>query len=789
MKNGYSRNPRKGTRKKCLLPYLTLFFVAWFCPLLSMAQEAVLEEVIVTAQKREQNLQDVPISIAVTDGETILHQNVVSLIDFADNVPAVTVIKGGPSDNLYIRGVGSGNNAGFEQSVGIFVDGVYQGRSRDSRATFMDLERVEILKGPQSTFFGNSAIAGALNITTRKPGDRFEGYVTALYEPDHGEYNAETAFGGPLSDTLKGRIAIKKWGMDGYVKTVNTATNEDGPQGDDLYGRATLVWTPTERFDASLKVELGKSDADVSWPNQLFHCPPDPALYTAPGGFCSAALAVGDDVVLDKRRSLGPGGERDVLDSHQYVLTLNYENGNQIFTSITGYSNMDFSEKLDIDGTSFKLFNVFVDEHYDQFSQEFRVASPTGGSFEYMGGAYYQNGDLVSSQQFTFFFLTPVIAGIPPFAPLVPFLPITQETGFDQDDKTYSVFGSLTWHLSDAFSVSGGLRWMKVKKDATQHIFFGTGTGDFGGIVPFPAAVAPLGNAFGASLANARTVPLSRSDSHLMPSVNANYDLNNDVMVYASYARGFKAGGFDAQDSKGDPDSLPFAPEFVDAYEVGMKSLWLDGALKLNLALFRSEYTDLQESASQLQGAAVIFAVSNVASMTSQGLELEAQWALTDRLNADLSFTYLDAEYDEFPNAGCTAAQSVVTAPGTTCVQDLSGENRLYSPDFSGNLRLQYVHPLPWNLQLLGELGFYFSDSYRLAGDLDPVLTQDDYTKIDARLSLGSADGRWDISIIGKNLTDELIMSWGSDQPVSPGSYVTLIERPRSIAIQGTYRW
>ncbi len=789
MKSHYLKSIQRGREKSGLISFITVLMVVWPFPPVLMAQDAVLEEVIVTAQKREQNLQVVPISISVIDGETISNQNYVSLIDLVKNVPALTVVKGGPSDNLYIRGVGSGNNAGFEQSVGIFVDGVYKGRSRYSRSIFMDVERVEILKGPQSTFFGNSAIAGALNITARKPGDVWEGYVTALYEPNHGEYNLEAAFGGPLSDTLKGRIAVKKWGMDGYVKTLGMAKNEDGPQGGDIYGRATLVWTPNENFAATFKVETGKSDLDTSWPNQLFRCPPDPTLFPVPGGFCSVALAAGDNVVLDKKSSLGPGGEGDVLKTQDYVLTLNYENWGHTFTSVTGFSTMDFEEKLDIDVTSQKLFNVFVSEDYDQFSQEFRIASPTGKRFEYLGGVYYQAGDLVSSQQFTFFFLTPLIASIPPFAPLVPYLPIDQQTSFDQNDKTYSIFGSLTWNLSDALRLVAGLRWMEVKKDATQRIAFGTGAEDYGGFVPFPSAVAPLGNAFGAMLARVRVVPLSRSDSDLMPSLGVNYDISDDAMVYASYAQGFKAGGFDAQDSKGDPDGLPFAPEFVDAYEIGMKSLWLDGALKFNLALFRSEYQDLQESASQLQGDAIIFAVSNVAAMTSQGIELETQWAITDRFVANLSFTYLDAAYDDFPNAGCTAVQTVATPPGTTCEQDLSGATRLFSPDYSGNLRLKYVYPLPGSLRLLGELGIYFSDDYLLAGDLDPVLVQDSYTKFDARLSLGSADGRWDLSLIGKNLSDELILNWGSDQPTSPGSYVALIERPRSIAIQMRYRW
>lgn len=772
-------------------PVLTAAFVALAVSMAThaSAQSVALEEVTVTAQKREQRLEDVPISVSVTTGEALSDQNIVSLYDLANNTPAFSVVQGGPSDVLVIRGVFSGNNAGFEQAVGTFVDGIYHGRSRFSRAAFLDVERVEVLRGPQSTFFGMNAIAGALNISTRRPGDRFEGFVSALYESDHGEYDAMLAFGGPLTDTLGLRIALKKWGMsDGWITTLG---GQDGPQGDDLFGRATLVWEPNEAFTASLKVEAGQADHDVSRPNQLVHCPPDPASFPAgPRGFCPAALAAGDDTVLDDRRSLGPGGENDLLDTREYVLTLDFETHGHNLTSITGWSEYEFESGLEIDGTSLRLFNVFVDEGYEQLSQEFRIASPSGGRFEYMGGVYWQEDEIDASQEFTYYFLTPVISGRPPFAAIVPYLPIASRNHFRQEDETISAFGSLTWNVSDAVRVAAGLRWMKVDKDFTQRISFATGTQDFGGLVDFPANVATLGNTVGTTLrlATPGLIVLSRSDDEVLPSVNVQFDVGSDAMLYASYSRGFKAGGFDAQSTLGNPALLPYSPEMVDAFEVGLKGTWFGGALQTSLALFRSEYDDLQESTSQLQGAAVIFAVSNVAAMRSQGMELEARWAITENLSADASLVFLDARYESYPNAGCTAAQTVAVAPAS-CTQDLSGRHRPYSPDFSGNLRLRHLRPLFARLQLRSEVGLYFTDGYFLAGDLDPALVQDSYASVDARLSLGSPDDRWDVSVIGKNLTDRTILGWGSDQPTSPGSFIVLRDRPRSIAIQARYRW
>ena len=187
-------------------------------PVLILAQGNVLEEVVVTAQKREQSLQDVPISVAVTSGESIEKQNLTDLGELAAQTPNIIITDAPGSDQLYIRGVGSSINGGFEQSVGTFIDGIYHGRSRYSRGVLFDVERVELLRGPQSTYFGNNAIAGALSVISRKPGHELDGYVNVLFEPDDGERSVEFALGGPVTDTFGVRVATKIYGMSGFVR-------------------------------------------------------------------------------------------------------------------------------------------------------------------------------------------------------------------------------------------------------------------------------------------------------------------------------------------------------------------------------------------------------------------------------------------------------------------------------------------------------------------------------------------------------------------------------------------
>ncbi|MDE0513937.1 MAG: TonB-dependent receptor [Gammaproteobacteria bacterium] len=764
-------------------------------PVLVLGQGSVLEEIIVTAQKREQSLQDVPISVAVTSGESIEKQSLTDLGELAAQTPNIIITDAPASDQLYIRGVGSSINGGFEQSVGTFVDGIYHGRSRYSRGLLFDVERVELLRGPQSTYFGNNAIAGALNVITRKPGDEFEGYVNLLFEPDDGERSVELALGGPVSDTFGVRVAAKIYGMSGFVRDFHTGVQ--GPDLDDKQIRATATWKPTDSFDATFKAEIANSDGDRNPPFQLFNCPPGPP-FPGPGGGCAVALRVFGPLndELDTIAADTPG-EFTAAHTREYVLTLNLDMWDHTFTSVTGYSNYDYRQGFDGDSVPLPLLGVNFNEDFEQYSQEFRITSPTGNRFEYIAGFYWQSSDLFNQNKIYADIVSPLLLGSPVGPLYAPFLPVGPQNDLYQDEETFSLFGSLTWHATDSLRGTVGLRWTDVQKDGVKSLFIGSTNGAAAASGPFTPLPLPLsrfplpprGPVAGGLGTPHGPVPLSISNDDVTPSVNIQYDVTEDIMTYFSFSQGFKSGGFDAQNVSGPPAPLTFGPEEVDAYEAGAKATWLDGRLATNLTWYRNEYTDLQQAVLQ---TGITFNVENVGKLVVQGVEFDASLKVTENLTVDAAVAYLDSEYKSYPDGGCTALQSLQFAmanPGQTCLQDLTGQPSPYSPEFSGYVHARHVLPLPRDLRLVTDINVYFADDFEIISDNDPLVTQDSYAKLDARIALGNQGDTWEIAMVGKNLTDKYTRSFANDSPLAAGTFQMLLNRPRSLAIQGRYSW
>ena len=249
-----------------------------------VAAQAVMEEILITAQKREQSLQEVPISVSTVSGNALQAQNLGEMEAMSAQLPNIHISESAIGDKLFIRGIGSGINPGFEQSVGTFIDGVYYGRSLQTRSQFLDIERIEVLRGPQSTFFGNNAIAGALNITTRRPTDELSGYVNTFYEFEHNERHYEGAIGGALSDTLSARVSGLVSGLDGWVDNLNTGQSEGEERNRAL--RGSFLFTPNETFDALWKVEGGSFEV-LGRNLQTLDCPPT----TGPAGTCAVTAA------------------------------------------------------------------------------------------------------------------------------------------------------------------------------------------------------------------------------------------------------------------------------------------------------------------------------------------------------------------------------------------------------------------------------------------------------------------------------------------------------------------
>ncbi|MCZ6830074.1 MAG: TonB-dependent receptor [Gammaproteobacteria bacterium] len=756
-----------------------------------------LEEVIVTATKRAVGLQDVPIAISVMSGQKIQEQGITELEDLALFMPNVHIAEGGAGTQLFIRGVGSGINYGFEQSVGTFIDGVYYGRGRSARAAFLDLERVEVLKGPQSTLFGKNTIAGAINITTAKPSDEFEGYIDASYETELEGYGVTGMVSGPITDTLRGRLVAKIYEDDGYVE--NTFTGLDGPQDETSVIRGSLEWDATDNLTIAFKAEHG--EFDVAGRQDLISeaSAAATALYRVEDPNFNAAF--GFDKSSADIDSPFTNPQFDDTESDAYVLTLDYQLGEHTLRSITAYTEYEFSNELDSDYGPLQFLSRGRTEEHDQFSQEFLLTSPVGGTVEYLAGLYYQDEEL-SNERFThvFFSQVPAVeaavlgliaAGglvLPPGA-----LDGTGHNRFEQDSETWSAFVELTFIVTDTFRIVTGLRYSEDEKDMykkglTSRIFE---------LDPDPLlsflysdAVLSLGNPHEFT-EDTPGLDTNRQEEHTTGNINLQYDVTDEAMVYLNVSNGYKGGGYDEDNSLGNVDTQEYDDEEVDSVELGAKMEVWDGRARINIAAFYSEFDNLQVSTFD---GNCCFNVGNAATSEVKGIETDWTIAATDAITLTGALAYLDATYDGFTDAACNVSQVVDgSCAANGGVQDLSGQPLQFAPDWSANLGAQYYTNLTPGINLDMSVDANYSDEVVVANDLDANLIQDSYWKLTARVALSSADGSWQLAVVGKNLTDEDTFSWGNDVPLGPFgfnfTYFKHIDPPRTFEFQARYNF
>ena len=748
-----------------------------------------LGEIIVTAQRRNERLQDVPVSVQVVTGQQLAEQNRNSLESLTRTVPGVKVTSGGTFANaLYVRGIGSSGNPAFDQSVATFIDGVYFGRSRATGATFLDLDRIEVLKGPQTTYFGNNAIAGALNIITRRPGREIDGFVRALYG-EHGQYAVEAASTAPLGETVSLRVAGILEGGRGWIRNENTG--DLAPERRNAAGRATLAFDPSDAFDATLKVEAARNrtyGTDLGLPQQWDNCPaPAPIGANAGGVFCNQAIAAGVPRDIRGNRNSGLPGQGTKLDTYGGVLTMNYRVADLTLTSATAYIDYNYLARGDQIGFDYWLNTHQQTERYNQFSQEFRVTSPTGGTIEYLAGVYFQADGLYQDFDINAPFtnaLAPLV-GVP-----AQYLPLAWDPGFNQREHVWSGFGALTWNVIDRLKITGGLRWTRVDKRFRGFNRYGQAQ-QYYGYLPIPADVEARWSVVQGP--PGRT-DLSRKDQQWQPSARIQYEIAPDIMVYGSYSKGFKAGGYNGVVPVGAPENLQFGPEKVDAFEVGLKSKLFDNRVLFNLSLFRSEYKDLQVDASVflpgINGYSIV--VRNAATSRAQGAEIEAQWAVTDDFRIEANVTYLDSKYLSYPNASPTSLQNYcrgnyvepfcnIFPRPVPQFRDLSGGRTRFAPEWSASINARYGIDLGSDLRLTAEVSPYITSSYNV--EEEPyVRGTHGYLRLDGRLTLAQLAQGWSVDLIGKNLTDRVIIA-------TAAIYVAQKEEPRNIALQLRYRW
>jgi len=744
------------------------------------AENRVLEEMIVTAQKRSQGLQDVPIAVTLISGEKIIEAGILGLEDLTTYVPNVNMVQnpgGGSPSAITVRGIGSGNNAGFEQSVGMFIDGVYAGRSRQFLVPFLDIGTVEVLKGPQGALFGKNTVAGAMIINSARPTDTFEAELRGRHEAEYSSREYVGMVSGPLTDTVRGRLAATYQDFGGYMD--NLVSNAEDPEIENQSIRASLEWDITDNVSAYAKVDYAEQGTTGS--NTQF---------TDTGGLFrglvphAAVITPLEDGVFDDKTTLdGFNDEFSDTESLNVIVQVDWDFESGVtLTSITGYSEYDVKSLMDGDTSDLRLFEALSDEEFEQVNQEFRLASPGGETLDYIVGVYLESQDLKSINSVDISLLPLASFGVPPAQ-------ITVNPPFEQESDTQAIFGEMTWNFTDDWSFTGGLRYEKSEKEGSLANIIS----DFGGTEqttnPFILGVAGgLLQFFPGQLED------DRSTNNLSYTANVSWNYSDDGMAYLRYARGYKSGGFNPSNKSLDADIFEYDDEEVNSIELGAKLTLLDGVASLNLALFHTEMSNLQVSSFVDSG----FIVGNAAESTSKGFEAEGRWIATEYLDFSLSLGYLDSIYDDFPGAPCTITQLSSADPvAAGCIgytpenpglglTNQKGETAGRSPEWTSTFAANFHYPIGKSLVFKGSLDLLYEDE--LNEKASPNY-QGSYHKINARLALANAADTWEIALVGKNLNDEATYAGGFGAGFFTGSWVKSRLPPRTVALDFTYRF
>lgn len=725
----------------------------------AIAQVGSLDEIVVTATKREQAAHDVPLALETVTGERLENYNINDFRDLSSSIPNFVVTEGITASTIAIRGVGTGQDRSFEQAVAMFIDGVYMPRSRQYRSPFFDVERIEVVRGPQAVLFGLNATAGAVSIVSAqtKPGDDLTARAFAEYNVSHDGVTTGGVVGGSIGDTLGIRIAAQYTEGGGYYE--NTFLNRNVGNADDILVRGTFVFEPSDYSTFVGRVSYSDYEIDGLF-GEIF------------GGV--ATVIEPTDGIVDFRRSsdgstidplnlfAGPDKHGTYADSLNLSLQADIGIAEHTLTAIVARSEFDYNLITDLDTTSLAIFDTAVEEEYEQTSLEIRVASPAGNKTEYLVGVYYH--DWQDDQR------NPVVFGPDFFGPDNG---LFASTTFRQEAQLFSVFGSLTFNFSDDFRITAGARWVTEDKDVFRDsqcnflVFSTREILDPGAFAIFCAD--PALDLFTAT----------RSSENFMPEVVLQYDVNENIMLYGRVGESAKSGGFAAA-SDVTISTIEYGDEKATGYEFGMKAL-IGGIAEVNIAAFRSKFEDLQVNSFLVDLGPPFIAtpvIANAAEAVTQGVELDGRVAPTDWLSIGGSIAYLDAEFDSFPAAPCNSVATPL--PSGFC--DISGERLPFAAMWSGNFSADVEHTLQNDWEWFAGVNLSFSSDYFTEGTVDPTVAQDDYTRISARVGV-EYDKRFRLEAIGTNLTDEIVL--GTSQPF--GSYnLAYPEPPRTWSVRAS---
>ncbi len=828
-------------RKKNFVSFLPAI-LALACSTTSFAQESgAIEEVVVTATKREQTLQEVPVAVSVIDADTVSKAQINDILDLQASVPSlrVTQLQSSGNTNFIIRGFGNGaNNPGIEPSVGVFIDGVYRSRSASALTDLPNLVRIEVLRGPQSTLFGKNASAGVINVVTAAPNmDEFGGSGSFTY----GRYNEIILKGdvsGPISDTVGFSLALSSNTRDGYFENLETG-NELNER--DRWGvRGQMLFLPTDNVTLRVIADYDELDEKCCGVANLLNGPTGAAVRAIGGNLVpNDAFAYENYFDFDPRNKIENKGI-----SLQADVDLSYD---MLFTSITAYREQSREDNADVDFTSARLINPNSgDTELETFTQEFRL-SQSLDSVNWMLGAYlfsedvsYDNEiaydvafrpytDILSRGGVTQLEQTMKALGLLP--PTARFFGAGQGTieNSGQKDDTFSLFGQTDWDVTDRLTLTGGLNYTEVDKDAFVNqtntdlfsslsmvqVGFGAIFAQLTGLPPTPANIAanPGAAAAAASLSrvscSAQTGPAcnpllalqplqflppfleypnsvepgSTSDEKVTWTARAAFQANDDINVYVSAGTGFKATSWNLS-----RDSRPFASDlpaivagglavpnlttgtrYAGPEEALVYELGMKGSwstFSLNLALFDQEIEGFQSNIFTGTG----FQLANAGKQSTTGLEVDTTWVPMETLQLTFAATWLDPKYDSFVNG------SGVNGP-----EDLSGTTPAGIHEFSMVTSGTWYFPAGSAEGFLrGE--YIYEDEIPVIENVPAEVASRSVSMINASVGL-EWDNGLEVMLYGRNLTDDEALQSAFPGVAQPGTYSGYPNQPATYGI------
>ena len=713
-------------------------------------QPTSVDEVVVTARRTEENVQQVPGAVSAFSERALERLQAQDTTGLQGAVPNLNIVQGRGSSNatnFYIRGVGQPDALQtFDPAVGVYVDDVYLSRIRGAQLDLLDLERIEVLRGPQGTLYGKNTIGGALKLVTRRPGQDFRA-MASVSAGNYGSLEAKASVSGPVSDTLALGIAGIYSVRDGFVtdRFNNREYNDKNTQG----VRGALAWTPTDNLTIDISADYSRDDAamtlgqPVNNLTTLFGAPllvvPNPNSYN----FTGAATST-----LPNSTELQHWGVAG---------TITYEISDSLtFKSITAYRNLQTDDYVDIDATQLETGDVFVGVDQNQTSQEFQLLYSTE-NWNVVAGAYYLRENITSDQ---IAFADDLIGGGITF------------TRFVADDlQTTSWAGYLNgaYRFSNGIGLSAGIRYTSENKDYDRATSTVSSNPAFTSVTPFLYIDEDTWNDWS-------------------PMVSLDYQIDDDRMIYARISRGFKSGGFNGRANSA-AERRAYDPEIATTYEIGAKTSWFDRSLRLNLTAFINEYEDFQARVSSLELVLGVptpqLSVFNAGKLEIFGVEFEGQWTPVQGLLLDSQIGYLNADYKEFDDIRFTGFGN------SRAFQDPA-----FAPEWTARFGGQYE----WSLNGSGHLQIGANARYRSEMSLavDNTFTNtnvrnglwsEEYWLYDARAVWQNEDRRLSLGIYGQNLSDEVYRTEGQEFSSVGSIRTAYYGNPRTWFVRATARF